>query len=247
MRWREAGRMIQFVSMAPIITSHAACKGHAPENTLAGIRAALKLRADAIEIDIHCTRDGVPVLIHDATVDRTTDGTGEIAALLLRQARKLNAGDGERIPTLREVFDEVAGRALVVLEIKALHIEQEVLAVVRRAKALDYCVVHSFLPKVIARVRSLEPRMPCSLLTGGRGADDPEKLFSLALSLNAQGVAVNYQSVTPQLVRAAHLRELRFSTWTVDSERDVRRVARAGVDAITSNYPDRVRRWLKVM
>jgi len=230
--------------MSPLITAHAACKGHAPENTLAGIRAAIALRADAIEIDLHCTRDAVPVLIHDETVDRTTDGTGAIAELSLRQARHLNAGAGERIPTLREVLDEVAGRALMVLEIKAFDIEEEVLAVVRRAKALDWCAVHSFRPRIVERVRQLEPRMPCSLLTGGDGAKDSKKLFALALSINAQGVAVNHESVTPELVRAAHLRELRCSTWTVNARSGVRRVAAAGVDAITSDYPDRVRRWL---
>jgi glycerophosphoryl diester phosphodiesterase len=228
-----------------IITSHAACKGHAPENTLAGIRAALKHKADAIEIDLHCTRDGVPVLIHDETLERTTNGSGSIAALTLRQTRKLDAGKGEHVPTLKDVLAEVSGRALMVLEIKAPNIEEAVLAVVRRAKALDYCVVHSFSPRIVERIRKLEPRMPASLLTGGRGVDDQNKLFDLALSINAQGVAVNHEVITPQLVRAAHLRELRFSTWTVDTERDVRRVARADVDAITSDYPDRVRRWLK--
>jgi glycerophosphoryl diester phosphodiesterase len=231
--------------MPPIITSHAACRGHAPENTLAGIRAALKYKADAIEIDVHLTRDGVPVLIHDETVDRTTDGTGAIAALSLRQARKLDAGRGESVPTLREVLETIDGRALLVIEIKPPGIEQEVLDVVRRAKALDSCAVHSFLPRVVARVRELEPRMPCSLLTGGPGAKDRAKLFALALSLNAQGVAVHYEAVTRDFVRAAHLRELRCSTWTVNSQRDVRRLAAAGVDAITSDYPDRVRRWLR--
>ena len=230
--------------MPPIITAHAACRGHAPENTLAGIRAAITLGADAIEIDLHLTRDGVPVLIHDETVDRTTDGTGKIAALTLRQARTLDAGAGERIPTLREVLDEVAGCALMVLEIKPPGIEQEVLAVVRRAKALDWCAVHSFRPRVVERVRTLEPRMPCSLLTGGEGARDQKKLFALALSLGAQGVAVHHEAVTPALVRAAHLRELHCSTWTVNARADVRRMAAAGADAITSDYPDRVRRWL---
>ena len=227
----------------PIITSHAACKGHAPENTLAGVRAALKLSADAIEIDLHCTRDGVPVLIHDETVDRTTNGHGAIADLSLRQVRRLDAG-GERVPTLREVLETVAGRALLVLEIKAVGIEEHVLDVVRRAKALDYCAVHSFWPQVVARVRELEPRMPCSLLTSGREVKDWGQLFAFALSLGAQGVAVNHEVVTPALVRAAHLRELRCSTWTVNRRDDVRRVAAAGVDAITSDYPDRVRRWL---
>ena len=227
-----------------IITSHAACKGHAPENTLAGIRAALRHRADAIEIDIQLTRDAVPVLLHDRTVDRTTDGAGRIAELSLRQARALDAGRGERIPTLREVLDTVRGRALVVLEIKPSGIEKETLAAVRRAKALEWCVVHSFRPPVVETVRKLEPKMPASLLVGGEYVRDWREIFALALSINAQGLAVSHESVTPRLVRAAHLRELRFSTWTVDLQRDARRVYAAGVDAITTDFPDRVRRWL---
>ncbi len=230
--------------MPPLITAHAACRGHAPENTLAGVRAALALGADAIEIDVRCTRDGTPVLLHDSTVDRTTDGEGEIAALSLRQARRLDAGEGERIPTLREVLREVAGRALLVLEVKPAGIEEELLAVVRRARALDWCAVHSFLPRVVERVRRQEPRMPCSLLTDGRRVVDWGQLFAFALSLGAQGVSVHHGVVTPELVRGAHLRELRCSTWTVNRRDDVRRVAACGVDAITSDYPDRVRRWL---
>jgi len=228
-----------------IITSHAACKGHAPENTLAGIRAALRHKADAIEIDIQLTRDAVPVLLHDRTVDRTTDGAGRIAELSLRQARALDAGRGERIPTLREVLAAVAGRALVVLEIKPSGIEMETLAAVRRAKALEWCVVHSFRPPVVETVRKLEPKMPASLLVGGEYVREWREIFALALSINAQGVAVNHESVTPRLVRAAHLRELRVSTWTVDLRRDTRRVYAAGVDAITTDFPDRVRRWLR--
>ena len=230
--------------MRPLITSHAACRGHAPENTLAGIRKAIALGADAIEIDLHCTRDAVPVLLHDRTVDRTTDGSGKIADLSLRQARRLDAGARERIPTLREVLVEVDGRALMVLEIKAAEIEPEVLAVVRRAKALGWCAVHSFWPDIVRRVRQLEPKMPCSLLTSGDGVTDWGRLFAYALSLNAQGVAVEHTRATPELVRAAHLRELRCSTWTANKQADVRRLAAAGVDAITSDYPDRVLRWL---
>jgi glycerophosphoryl diester phosphodiesterase len=230
--------------MPPLITSHAACRGHAPENTLAGIRAALQHEADAIEIDLHCTSDGVPVLIHDETLDRTTDGAGRIAELTLRQARRLDAGQGERIPTLRDVLKEVDGRALIVLEIKAKETEPEVLEVVRRAKALDWCSVHSFRPDIVARVRTLEPRMPCSLLISTEHMKDWGATLSFALSLNAQGVAPHHGIVTPGLVRAASLRELRVSTWTVNTRDDVRRVAAAGVAAITTDYPDRVRRWL---
>src|SRR6185437_8819191 len=90
----------------PLVTSHAACKGHAPENTLAGIERAIALGADAIEIDVHCTSDRVPVLIHDETVDRTTDGSGNVHEMALAAVRKLDAGArqfapqfaGERVP-----------------------------------------------------------------------------------------------------------------------------------------------------
>ena len=229
-----------------IVTSHAACKGHAPENTIAGIRKAIALGADAIEIDLHCTRDGVPVLLHDRTVDRTTDGSGKIADLSLRQARRLDAGAGERIPTLREVFDTVRGRALMVLEIKAPNIEEEVLAVVGKAGALGWCAVHSFSPYIVGRMRQLEPKMPCSLLVAEGGAKDLPAVFDRALSLDAQGVALYHEDVTAEVVRAAHLRELRCSSWTANKQADVRRLAAAGVDAITTDYPDRVRRWLRL-
>lgn len=231
--------------LPPLITAHAACKGHAPENSLAGLRAALELGADAIEVDVRSTRDGAPVLLHDAMVERTTDGQGEIGVLSLRQARRLHLqGTDERIPTLREALVAVAGRALLVIEIKPPDIEEAVLAVVRRAKALDWCAVHSFWPQVIERVRRLEPRMPCSLLTDGQHVVDWTQFFAFALSLGAQGVAVHHRAVTPELVHAAHLRELRCSTWTVNARSDARRVAASGVDAVTTDYPDRARRWL---
>ncbi len=145
--------------MPPLITAHAACRGHAPENTLAGIRAALRHKADAIEIDLHCTRDGVPVLIHDATLERTTDGEGEVADFSLRQLRKLNAAASlpgskrHQIPTLREVLKAINGRALLVLEIKASKIEEAVLNAVHREKALNVCAVESFRPAIVERVR----------------------------------------------------------------------------------------------
>lgn len=230
--------------MAPLITAHAACRGHAPENTLGGIRAALELGADAIEVDVRSNRDATPVLLHDATVDRTTDGAGELVSFTLRQMRRLDAGAGERIPTLREVLRAVDGRALVVLEIKPAGIEEDVLATVRSLHALGWCAVHSFLPNVVKRVRALDPRMPCSLLTSGRDVKDWGQFFASALVLGAQGISVHHSVVTPELVRSAHLRELRCSTWTVNRRDDVRRVAAAGVDAITTDYPDRVRRWL---
>jgi glycerophosphoryl diester phosphodiesterase len=232
----------------PLVTSHAACKGHAPENTLAGIEAALRLGADAIEIDVHCTSDGVPVLIHDETVDRTTDGTGNIHDMTFDVARMLDAGAhqfspkfaGAQIPTLAEVIDLTKGKVLLQIEIKQPGIEQHVADVVRVADAIADCESHSFWPQIVKGMRAAEPRMAAALLTDGRRIVDWQDFFGFALSLGAQGVSVYYASAQPDIVRMGQLRALTFMTWTVDDEKDMRDMCDAGVDSICSNFPDLV-------
>jgi glycerophosphoryl diester phosphodiesterase len=237
----------------PFVIAHAACKGHAPENTLAGLRAALELGADGIEVDVHATADGVPVLLHDPTVDRTTDGQGEVTKMTLSQLKRLDAGvrqfegrfAGEPVPTLAEALDLTRGRALMVLEIKQLDIEEQVLRVVRDRGAVNDCTVHSFLPQVVTRCRALEPSLPAALLTSAADVTDWASLFAFALSLNAQGSSVFYPRVDANVVRQAHLRKLSFHTWTVNEVEDMRRLRDCGVDAITSDYPDRLRAALR--
>ncbi|MGQ9573072.1 MAG: glycerophosphodiester phosphodiesterase [Chloroflexota bacterium] len=228
-----------------LVTAHAGCKGHAPENTLAAIRKAIELGVDAIEVDVHCTADGVPVLIHDDTVDRTTSGTGSIHHMTFAEAQMLDAGDqnfpGEPIPSLEEALELTRGRVLLVLEIKQVGIETQVLALVRCLQALRDCAVHSFFPQVVATVRQLEPRMPCALLTTGVNVSDWEEVLDSTLALNAQGIAVLHSFVTEELVASACRRSLRVYTWTVNEESAIRRLIDCGVDGITSDYPERVR------
>ena len=235
---------------APLVISHAACKGHAPENTLAGITTALELGADGIEIDVQASADGVPVLMHDPTVDRTTDGSGEVSHLTLAELRRLDAGPrrfegrfrGEKIPTLAEALDVARARALLVIEVKQPEIEEALLKVVRDLDALDGCVVHSFFPQVVAKVRQIEPRLPAALLTGAQ--NDWGKFFAFALSLNAQGVSVLHSAVDAAVARRARLRKMTLSTWTANEAEDMRRLLDCGVDAITTDYPDRLRSLL---
>jgi glycerophosphoryl diester phosphodiesterase len=237
------------VSLLPLVISHAACKGHAPENTLAGIRAALALGVDAIEIDVHCTRDGVPVLIHDATVDRTTDGTGAVAGLTLTQVRTLDAGRdlfdrrfaGERVPTLAEALDLTRGRCLLVVEVKPADIEQAVVAVIRPFP--DDVMVWSFRPEVVARVRALAPAVPCARLSPPLDGM-PDALFAATIAAGAQAVAVHCAGVDAALVRAAARRGLSVYTWTADAPEEQRRLAGAGVAGIVTNLPDVLARTL---
>ncbi len=234
----------------PLVTSHAACKGHAPENTLAGIERAIALGADAIEIDVHCTSDRVPVLIHDETVDRTTDGAGSIHDMPLDVARALDAGarqfvpqfQGAKIPTLAEVLDLTKGKVLLQIEIKQLEIEEEVARAVRDAGAINDCETHSFYPQIVKAMRAVEPRMAAALLTDGRRVVGWADFFGFALSLNAQGISLYHAFATSEVVRQGQRRSLTFMTWTVDDEADMDRLVTAGVDSICSNFPDLVRK-----
>ncbi len=232
----------------PLVISHAACKGHAPENTLAGIRAAIALGSDAIEIDLHTTSDGVSVLLHDDLVDRTTDGTGDIRTMTLHQTRQLDAGaksfdgrlSGERIPTLEEVLELTMGRVLLIAEIKQREIEQQVTDLVRRMGAADDVMIWSFDPGIISRARAIAPEIPCSQLWSERDPD-PIRMCAVALAGNAQAVSPNYTFVSEALVRRALRHGLSVFTWTPDEPEEIARMIALGVDGICSNFPDRVR------
>jgi glycerophosphoryl diester phosphodiesterase len=228
----------------PLIISHAACGGHAPENTLAGVRKAIEIGAEAIEIDVQASSDGVPVLMHDLTVDRTTNGEGGVGALSLEHLRELDAG-GEPIPTLAEVLDLTKGRVLLVMEIKAPGIEQHIARVVHEAKALDDVMAWSFFPQALEGMRREEPRIPSALLVAGEAMPRWREMRSRALKLGVQGVSVFCTAVDAQVAEDCRRSGLALYTWTPDSKKEIARLARLGVDGICSNFPDKVVAVLK--
>jgi len=222
----------------PLVISHRACAGHAPANTLAGIRAALRLGADAIEIDVQTSRDGVPVLMHDLTVDRTTNGSGAVAALTLDDLRALDAG-GERVPTLTEVLELTVGNALLVAEIKAPGGEQAIVEAIRSAGALAQVMVWSFIPGALEAVRRVEPAIPGGLLVAPQAMISWPSMRDLALRLGLQAVSLFHAGITDEMVRAARLSALTVYAWTADAEADIERLIALGVDGIVTNFPDR--------
>lgn len=237
--------------LAPLNIAHAACKGHAPENTLAGIRAALALGVDAIEIDVHLTVDGVPVLIHDTTVDRTTNGAGAISGITLADARTLDAGGdlfdgrfrGEPIPTLDEVLDLTRTACLLVIEIKPRGIEQAVIDAVRRHDAAGSAMIWSFATEAVGAARTLAPEIPAALSFGRQG-EAVAAMLDRAVRLGAQAVTMEHGSVDAGFVRAARLRGLNVYAWTPDQPEQQARVAALGVAGIVTNVPDDLRATL---
>jgi glycerophosphoryl diester phosphodiesterase len=223
----------------PLIISHAACGGHAPENTLAGIRKAIELGAEGIEIDVQASDDGVPILMHDLTVDRTTNGSGEVAALSLPELRALDAG-GEPVPTLAEVLDLTKGKVLLIMEIKQPGIEQHIAHIIHEKQALDDVMAWSFYPAALEGMRAAEPQIPCALLVAGESMAIWEKMRSLAVKLGVQGVSVFAPAIDELIAEDCRRRGLALYTWTPDSEAEIERLLRLGVDGVCSNYPDRV-------
>lgn len=232
--------------------------GTQPENTLAGIRAALDDGVDAIEVDVRATADGVPVLMHDASLERTTGDGREIAAVTLAElgatrvtgpARKAGGEAGEEaatqpqaVPSLAAALAAVDGRCTLVLEIKQAGVEQAVAAAVRDAGAQQWCWLWSFDPWVAAAAAEALPGVPVSLLAGARsgerfGIDSP---VQTAAAAGFAGASLEHSTVTNTTVAEAHELGLAVYTWTVNEEKDIRRVLEAGVDGVCGNYPRRI-------
>lgn len=225
--------------MRPLVISHAACGGHAPANTLAGIRAALDFNVDAIEIDVQCSADGVPVLMHDLTVDRTTNGTGAVAEMTLEQLQALDAG-GEPPPTLASVLRLTRGNTLLVCEIKQPGIEERVAETVHECGGLNSVMVWSFFPKAIEGIRSAEPRIPSALLVSERHAASLPSLREVAIRLGAQGLSVYHEGATEDSLHVCRRSGLALYTWTPDEPAEIQRLIALGVDGICTDYPDRL-------
>ncbi|MBM3264103.1 MAG: glycerophosphodiester phosphodiesterase [candidate division Zixibacteria bacterium] len=223
--------------MLPLIIAHrgASGVGLAPENTLAAFRLALELGADLVELDVHRTGDGRIVVIHDATLDRTTDRRGAVRDLAFSEILDADAGGGQPIPALFEVLELVRNRALALIEIKPPDITQSVIAAIRDAEASDFVVLQSFYPNVIAETLQLAPDIPRALLIGKPGGD----IIRQANAVGAGVVVPAFSFVTAETIRETRLRGLAVWTYTVDAEPDMRRMIALGVDGIITNYPDR--------
>ena len=220
----------------------------APENTPASFSRALDLSPEMLECDVRRTQDGRVVVIHDATVDRTTDGLGEVAHMTLDEVKRLDAGSwfaqefaGERIPTLEEVLDLVCDRARLVVEIKEEGLEDRVVEIAREMGCADRVLIASFHHHIGVRMPFLNediPFVPLVMLEGQADEVTATRVADEAANVNGRMLGVNYRSITPALLRATHAANLKLMAWTVDEEEAIRAMAETGVDAIASNRLD---------
>jgi len=228
--------------------------GHCPENTFVSFERALELGADWIELDVHLTRDGALAVIHDETVDRTTDGHGLVKDHTLAELKKLDAGAwfgreyaGQRIPSLDEVLVWARERHTVVdIEIKNAPsfyegIEEAVVESLDRSGMAEQVIVISFDHRSVQRVKALDSRVVTGVLYAARPTDAG---VGLAAAAQADAVLPHWAYVTPEDVRVAHEAGLAVAPWATSDPEVLRSLITAGVDAIGTNHPDILRQVL---
>ena len=221
---------------------HRGAAGYAPENTLASFQKALDLNVDMIEFDVHKSKNGKIVVIHDDAVDKITNGSGKVGELTLKELKKLDAGMGERIPTLTEVLDLIDGKIKINIEIKARNATKGVVKIIEKYVQRNYTyenfLVSSFDYRNLIKVRLLNSKIPLGIIT-------KRKLIFLNLLfaqlINAYSINILYTSVSEKIIKEAHALGLKVFVWTVNKPRDIKRMKKLGVDGIFSNYPDRIK------
>lgn len=229
------------------VIGHRGASGHAPENTLAAFRRAVALGATFIETDLQLSRDAHFVAIHDPTVNRTTNGNGEVHELMLAQLRDLDAGSwfgsafsAERIPTLDEIL-QFSKKSDVVfyLELKpagAWGGEHALIGALRDSGEIARAVVISFDARQVLNLRKIEPTLMTGLLYDGQFEDPTEK----AVDVGARQLVARGDLVTPALLQQAQKKDLQVVCWTVNHPAHMRLLIEAGVAGIMSDYPDRL-------
>lgn len=241
-----------------MIVAHRGLSAQEPENTMRSFRRAAEVGCDLIELDVHLSRDGVPVVIHDDTLDRTTDGRGRVRDRTIDELRRLDAGRGERIPTLEEVVEWAeAGSDALSVEIKQPTpaqgaapyegIAERVVELVRRSRIAAGSLIHSFDHPTIRRVRELWPDATTGVSYGGGTFVDPLALGRAAAS---SGIHAWWAWVSPAACAAAHEAGMHVHAWGTSwppRGEEIAAVVRAGVDSLDANDPREVRRWLDLL
>lgn len=222
------------------IVGHRGAAGHAPENTLRGFQCAVELGADVVEFDVRESADGELVVIHDETVEDTTDGQGRVDELTVSDLQKLDAGQGATIPTFEETLEFFTDVDVDLrIEQKVPGIGERILAGVEEHGFEDRTSVVSFDPEAIREIieAGAGPEVTRSLTTG----DPDETLFENAEELGCSWVSMSYSAVTAELVETAHDRGLKVGMFTLNEPSDIDDALTLDPDYLCSDYPDRVR------
>jgi glycerophosphoryl diester phosphodiesterase len=233
--------------------AHRGAAAYAPENTIASYDLAVDMKADYIEIDVQRSKDGELVVIHDTSVDRTTDGSGKVGDLTLEEMKSLDAGSwkgeqftGEKIPTFEEVLDRYHGKVGILIEMKSPELYpgiEEQVADALKERHLDTpqnekIILQSFNFDSMKKMDQLLPKVPVGVLAWSQSQATPQALKEI--STYAEWFNPSYGIVTEQVVEDVHSLDMQIGSWTVRSHEAADFLFDMNVDAIITDYPDYV-------
>lgn len=247
----------------PLIIAHRGASGHAPENTLSAFKKAMDIGVDYIELDIHLSKDGEVIVIHDATLDRTTNGKGPVIEKTLAELQPLDAGSwygdafkGEPLPTLRQVLEQVNGQTKILIEIKSpskglyAGIEQKTLDLIKEYNAYAWCEMQSFHPQVVENWLAIDTQVTVYQLTVGAMAGisyDDQVRWGNGIGAGGRVAGIN---PSKKFARAKYIKKLQQAgyvcfVWTVNETEEMHELMRKNVDGIITNYPDRLKKLIE--
>lgn len=219
------------------VLGHRGCAGIEPENTIRAFKRAMDLDVDFIELDVRMSRDKKLVVIHDDKVDRTTNGKGYVRDLTFEEIRKLDAGKGEKIPSLEEAIDLLKkGKQTIAIEIKEPDTLEGILKILMEEELSSKVIIVSFWHNVLKRIKEIEPEIKTGAILVGRPID----AVSIAKAAKSELICLKHKFIDQELVVECHENDIEVNAWTVNEIEDIKRMKKLGVDTISSDYPDRV-------
>ena len=220
---------------------HRGAKGYEPENTLVSFQKALEMKVDGIELDLHLSDDGHLIVIHDETIDRTTNGKGFVNKLTLKELKSFKINNTIGIPTLEEVFDLVNKKCLINIEIKSYESTEKVVALIEKYiaeknwKYKDF-IVSSFDWNALQQIRFLNPKIPIGVLT----ATDLDLAISFTRFLKAESIHPHFHLLTAENTLQIKQKGIQVFAWTINEEVDIQKIKLIKVNGIITDYPDRI-------
>jgi glycerophosphoryl diester phosphodiesterase len=220
---------------------HRGAKGYVAENTIESIQKALDFGVEGIEIDVHVCASGELVVFHDFTLDRMTNGTGEVGKLSLSELKKLRVNGQFLIPTLEEILDVINKKCFLNIELKGKHTASKTCEVIQKyikEKAWNYSgfLVSSFQHHELEAVFKIDKNIPLGVLTKA----NVDEAIEFAETINAIAIHPNFALLTSDNVKRAQEKGYKVYTWTVNDTKTIQRMKKYGVDGIISDVPDRL-------
>jgi len=227
--------------MRPLISGHRGSPFKAPENTVSSVKKAIAEGADAVEIDVHKTKDNQIVVIHDDKVDRTTNGKGYIKDFTLSELKKLKINNNEKIPLLQEIINITKGKAKLIIEIKVKNIEKDVVKLVENNNLVNNIYLISFHHKIVKNIKKINKKIKTGVLFVG----NPINVSELAKNAEADALFIGYEHVDKDLVKDVHKNNLKVFVWNIDTIEDLKEILSLNIDGIGTNKPKLLVNYLK--